>query len=167
MPWPLSKVVPHSGQALAGPPGRAIREQKRLAGLIAPLVATILVTRCGLAVPASVCKGPDAHPALYAQLLFGRSLHGGGEVSDAQWQAFLADTVTPRFPDGLTVVEGAGQWRAPATRAIVAERSKVLLLVVADTPGVREALEDTRAAYRARFGQESVGLVTSIACAAF
>ncbi len=54
------------------------------------------------------CPGKGAHPALVAQLLFGRSLHGGGEVTDDQWRAFLADSVTPRFPDGLTVLDGAG-----------------------------------------------------------
>ena len=30
---------------------------------------------------------------------------------DAAWDAFLADTVTPRFPDGLTVLDARGQWR--------------------------------------------------------
>ena len=42
------------------------------------------------------------------QLFFGRSTIEGGEVSDEAWAAFLADTVTPRFPDGLTVLDAAG-----------------------------------------------------------
>jgi hypothetical protein len=113
------------------------------------------------------CAGADAHPALVAQLLFGRSLHGGGEVSDADWQDFLARTVTPRFPDGLTALDAAGQWRVPTSGRIIAERSKLLLLVTQDTPSVRQSLEEIRAAYRARFGQDSVGLVTAPACAAF
>lgn len=32
-------------------------------------------------------------------------------VSDEDWRAFLAAEVTPRFPDGLTVIDAAGQWR--------------------------------------------------------
>jgi hypothetical protein len=119
------------------------------------------------AVPAPACTGPGAHPALIAELLFGRSLHGGGEVSDAQWQAFLAAEVTPRFPDGLTALDAAGQWRAPDAGRIVSERSKLLLIAADDTPQARLRLEQIRDAYRAQFAQDSVGLITQAACAAF
>ena len=50
-------------------------------------------------------------------------------VSDADWAAFLADTVTPRFLDGLTVLAGAGQRQGDD---VVRERSKV---VVTYAPG--------------------------------
>ena len=45
------------------------------------------------------------------RMFFGR---GSGEVervSDTDWERFLAEVLTPRFPDGLTVMDGAGQWR--------------------------------------------------------
>jgi hypothetical protein len=116
------------------------------------------------------CPAPDAHRALSAQLLFGRALHGGGEVTDAQWRAFLADTVTPRFPDGLTWLDGNGQWRSSAhlgAGQIVTERSIVMLIIADDTPRTRQSLDEIRAAYRARFAQDSVGLVTAAVCAAF
>jgi hypothetical protein len=121
-------------------------------------------TQAGAAI---ACAGPGAHPSLAAQLLFGRSLHGGGEVSDAQWENFLATEVTPRFPDGLTALDAAGQWRAPGSDRIVAERSKLLLIVAEDTAQSRQRLEEIRDAYRARFAQDSVGLITEAACAAF
>src|SRR5439155_8076301 len=41
-------------------------------------------------------------------LYFGRNRPTGGEVADADWEAFLGAVVTPRFPDGLTIVEAHG-----------------------------------------------------------
>jgi hypothetical protein len=37
-----------------------------------------------------------------------------GSVTELEWQIFLRDEVTRRFPDGLTVWEAEGQWRTPA-----------------------------------------------------
>lgn len=44
------------------------------------------------------------------RLFLGRQIPGGGMVSDADWTAFLAEVVTPRFPEGLTVWRAEGQW---------------------------------------------------------
>jgi hypothetical protein len=57
--------------------------------------------------PVLQCKG-EQKPWMVAELLFGR-----GNVSDRNWDRFLADEVTPRFPDGLTVFDAKGQWRNP------------------------------------------------------
>src|SRR5262245_39608610 len=45
------------------------------------------------------------------ELYFGMNKPGGGEVTDEEWSNFLSEEVTPKFPDGFTVVEGYGQWR--------------------------------------------------------
>lgn len=60
-------------------------------------------------------------------LYFGLSKQKGS-VSELEWQMFLRDEVTTRFPAGLTVWEAEGQWRG-ADGVIGHERSKVLLLV--------------------------------------
>ncbi len=99
-------------------------------------------------------------------LFFGRSKDGAEVVSDEAWSRFLAREVTPRFPDGLTVLDGAGQWRNAGGK-IERERSK--LLVVIASPGA-DSLRRTREiaeAYKRRFGQESVLRVVSTVCAAF
>jgi hypothetical protein len=31
-----------------------------------------------------------------------------GAVSESEWESFLAEIVTPRFPSGLTVIDGRG-----------------------------------------------------------
>src|SRR5262249_42778113 len=88
-----------------------------------------------------------------------------GAVSELEWQMFLRDEVTSRFPDGLTVWEAEGQWRA-SDGAIGHERSKVLLLVHADTRQARESVQAVIARYRTSFDQESVLWETARVCAA-
>src|SRR5215203_4826270 len=70
-------------------------------------------------------------PQLRTTLYFGLA-RPKGSVSELEWQVFLRDEVTRRFPDGLTVWEADGQWRTPGG-TIDHERSKVLLLVHPDT----------------------------------
>ena len=106
-------------------------------------------------------------PAITAQLLFGRSIKGGGQVDAAAWQDFLATVITPRFPDGLTILEARGQWRQRGTGRISAEASTVVMIVTAPSPATTANLEAIRDDYRQRFNQDSVGLVVNHACAEF
>jgi hypothetical protein len=76
-------------------------------------------------------------------------------VADADWDAFLGDVVTPRFPEGLTIVEAYGQWRG---RSGVVERERTELVTVlhpADSVS-RRAIEEIATEYKRRFGQEAV-----------
>ena len=116
----------------------------------------------GCAPPA--CRVGDA--GILAQLYFGRSMHGQ-PVDRAAWQDFLARSLTPRFPDGFTVLDASGQWRSPATGLVGHEPSTVV--VIATDAGAQTAsrLAVVRAEYQARFAQESVGLVTSPSCNSF
>src|SRR5690606_41197674 len=52
-----------------------------------------------------------AFPMARLELYFGTQRPGGAPVTEAEWAAFLDEKVTPRFPDGLTVLTGNGQWR--------------------------------------------------------
>ena len=100
------------------------------------------------------------------ELLFGAARQNGQPISDTEWQTFLDAEVTPRFPDGLTVLGGSGQWRSP-TGTIVKEGSKVLLVWLKPGPDAEARVEAIRAAYKARFVQESVMRVDSLSCVAF
>ena len=109
-----------------------------------------------------------AGPATIAEAYFGRNVKTRAPVTDAEWARFMADTVTPAFPDGLTVLDGLGQWRNAAGQ-ISREDSKVLVLVL---PGQDQAAASARlalvtAAWKARFAQESVLTVFRAGCAAF
>jgi hypothetical protein len=101
-----------------------------------------------------------------SELYFGLTRPGGGGVTEADWQAFLADHVTPRFPEGLTYLEGNGQWRGSAG-VITREPSRVLILIHEAGSGPVTAIEEIRALYRRLFDQESVLLTRSPVKVAF
>jgi Protein of unknown function (DUF3574) len=86
-----------------------------------------------------------------------------GSVSELEWQVFLRDEVTARFPEGLTVWEAEGQWKG-SEGTIAHERTKVLLLVHPDTSGARESVQTVIAHYRQKFEQESVLWETARVC---
>jgi Protein of unknown function (DUF3574) len=108
--------------------------------------------------------GVSSAPQLRTTLYFGLD-RPKGSVSELEWQIFLRDEVTRRFPDGLTVWEAEGQWRTPAG-SIDHERSKVLLLVHPDTAAARQSVLAVIEAYRKTFEQESVLWESARACVA-
>ncbi len=134
--------------------------------------AIALLAGCAAAPPPTagaqpMCAQPGEHPTLQADLLFGRDIAGRGPVTDAERATFLADTVTPRFPDGLTYWDTHGQWRDRATGNITREDSFVIRIIADDTPDTRARLAAIRHAYAERFHQESVGVTFVPACASF
>ena len=76
-------------------------------------------------------------------------------VTVEQWQEFVDSVVTPRFPEGLTVWQAAGQYRNNSG-VIQHEPSWVLQLIHADGAHSEVAIREIRRAYRKRFEQESV-----------
>lgn len=116
----------------------------------------------------SACLMPNQHRMLVAELFFGRSRAGRVTVSDAAWAKFLNDTITPNFPDGLTVFDGYGQSRNPTTGVIGREaKVKVVLIAANPAPEVPARLNAVIDGYKARFSQRSVGLITREDCAGF
>ena len=88
-----------------------------------------------------------------------------GEVTELEWQLFMRDEVTRRFPEGLTVWEADGQWRTP-TGTLDHERSKVLLLVHADNAAARRSVQEVIEIYRKSFDQQSVLWESARVCVA-
>jgi hypothetical protein len=131
-----------------------------------------LITVCLLAqAPAAsaqdaACRAP-LKSMLRVEMFFGRNIGGRVGVTGAKWARFVAHELAPRFPDGLTVVDGGGWWRDPRGRTVANEPSKVVIIVTADNPGIRERIDAASAAYKAKFRQQSVGIVTDTVCAAF
>lgn len=108
--------------------------------------------------------GSTASPQVRTTLYFGLA-RPKGAVSELEWQLFLRDEVTARFPEGLTVWEADGQWRRP-DGVVDHERSKVLLLVHPDTPAARGSVQGVIERYRKSFEQQSVLWETARVCAA-
>ncbi len=135
--------------------------------MVRGFLLALLLSCSGCAAPAPPLACAADAPSLSATLFFGRALHGGGAVSDADWRDFLAATVTPRFPDGLTTLDGQGQWRPREGAPISREASSVVVIIAAPGEATARKLQEIRDAYRARVAQDSVGLVTAPVCASF
>lgn len=149
---------------------RLIVVMAALAGLVAvaalalrPLVGRNLDVTAPTA--ASSCR-PGGKAMVRNELFFGLSRKSAAPVSEAEWSAFVDTEVTPRFPDGLTVVDAYGQWRGSGG-AIAKERSKVLIIWHPQSAEADTKLEAIRTAYKARFAQESVMRVDAGACVSF
>ena len=91
------------------------------------------------------------------ELYFGRSIPTGGIVSELDWQKFVDEVVTPRFPDGLTVLDADGQWRGK-DGSIAREESKVIVLLYPrkQRKMMNTRIEEIRFEYKKRFAQEAV-----------
>lgn len=127
------------------------------------LLAVILCTNLGLS---ACCSAPPTKPHtrptpvqrspqwLETRIYFGLS-SPQGRVTEAQWQAYVDEEITPKFPEGLTVLDAQGQWRNKQSK-IVKEASKLLILVHRDTLIAEGLLRKAVSAYVTRFQQESV-----------
>ena len=104
---------------------------------------------------------------LVAELFFRCQIEGRAPLSDAEWTGFAAQIVTANFPDGFTVFDGEGEWRNPRTGRIGHEQTKILLVAANPAPDLARRLSAVIDAYKARFRQQSVGVVTGYSCAMF
>lgn len=111
------------------------------------LVVLLALAGC-VTTPSTVCD----------RLFFGRGIPGGGDVTEAQWSAFVAETIVPRFPQGFTVWRGSGHWKGD-DGAAVSEQTCVLEVVHGPDPAVDAKLAAIAQAYRQRFNQDAVILV--------
>lgn len=111
--------------------------------------------------PATAETNTNSEAYVRDELYFGRSQPGGGEVTEEQWQKFVDTEVTPRFPDGLTVLDAYGQFLNSAG-ILAREDSKVLILLYVSTPERERSIQEIIDAYKSRFQQESVLRVTDV-----
>lgn len=91
------------------------------------------------------------------ELFFGSEKPDGSEVTNEEFTMFLNEVITPRFPDGLTLLVGRGQF-LNAQGKLVKERSWLLILLypVAVHQDSSMKIEEIRMLYKQCFQQESV-----------
>ena len=133
---------------------------------LASLLGSLAGLSCCAPPPAS-CLLPTQHSMVIAELFFGRGVAGRAPLTAAEWRDFAARVVTPNFPLGFTVTDGNGQWQDPRTGRISREPSLVLTIAAEPAGDLARRLTAIIDTYKAEFHQQSVGLVTTEACAAF
>ena len=122
---------------------------KNTLSLLAVLVLGFLVAagaQSPLPAPLSAATAPAA--LVRTELYFGR-------IAPVDWDQFLSQVVTPRFPDGLTWYDSHGQWQNP-TGIVTKEDSCVLILLHAPTAEKDRYVQEIRDEYKTRFHQQSV-----------
>lgn len=124
--------------------------------------------------PTSVLQGDAAHPAHASGWVETRLYFGLGPADDTSrgvtepaWRQFLDTEVTPRFPDGLSVLDVYGQWQGKGQGTPERLRSKMLVIDYPDSPSNRDKIEAIRAAWKQRTGDQSVMRVTQPAEVSF
>ncbi|GAA4341522.1 hypothetical protein GCM10023165_22270 [Variovorax defluvii] len=116
--------------------------------------------------PAPAFCRPGEQALVHDTLYFGTGKPQGGVVTQHDWDDFLKSSVTPRFPQGLSVLPASGQWRG-ADGALVRETTYVLQLVHPDDDASDQAVRAIAADYKARFQQEAVLRARSPSCISF
>ena len=133
---------------------------------VAAVVCLLFVAGCALGGDPVCPDGMGSFTEL--NVYFGLEKGSGETVTEEEWQSFLADTVTPHFPDGLTVLDARGQWFDTDAGRLYRESTKLLnVLVPADVAdsGV-DAVRDISDVYKQRFEQQAVFYTSLPACAA-
>ena len=138
--------------------------------LKAPLLSVLIpfISACSIGMqssPDSACSS-DAKQTTNETLYFGLNRPEGGVISDRDFQVFLDQVVTPRFPDGFTVVEGLGQWRG-RSGSIQQEHSKILSISHGTDDTQSYSVAEIAAEYKQRFNQEAVLHETFSTCSVF
>ena len=90
-----------------------------------------------------------------------------GMVTEAQFQDFVAREVTPRLPEGFSIVAAEGAWRSAQTGETIREPTRVIRRLHKAEPTQDAALVAIAAAYKSRFEQDAVLRVDAEVCAAF
>ena len=137
-----------------------ILSRLRMAAVLASMLA---VDGCA-AVQETRCAPGEDH-AVNDVMIFGTA-KPVGTVTPGEWTEFLQTSVTPRFPQGLTVWQASGQWQG-ADNTIVHEASFVLSLVHPDNEPGEAGVRAIANEYKSRFSQESVLRVKNHACVSF
>jgi hypothetical protein len=113
------------------------------------------------------CPLPGESPMVVTQLFFGRDIADRAPLTDGEWSDFVAGVVAKDFPDGFTVTDGDGQWLDPKTHRVAQERAKIVVVAAPPAPDLARRTADVMDAYRVRFHQQSVGVLTMTECGSF
>ena len=125
----------------------------------------LLVALTGCSLQSSLIKNETnaVNDSLWTkeELYFGMDIPNGGTISEEEWNTFVASEITPRFPDGITILNGLGQYRYQ-TGTITKEPTKIVIIFFREHVEEQEkAIDDIIGLFKQHFHQESVLKATS------
>lgn len=141
-----------------------VRSFQPMAAVVRPLSLVLTLGLLSSACGGESCEvGSEMHRT---ELFFGLDRANAEPVSEAEWQDFVDNSVTPFFTEGLTMFDVDGQYRM-ANGELVKEDSKVIILLHDGSREISMTLDAIREKYKQRFSQESVMRIDSVSCVAF
>lgn len=143
-------TLPHPPRAR-----RADNVARRIGFALALACLAAFLTSCRPAADATDAATPGW---VQTELYFSIALEGAENLPQraAEWEIFIAEEVTPRLPDGLTVLDGIGQWQTANRAAPPRLQSKIIVALHPDTAEHHDRLQAIRDAWLERTGQQSV-----------
>jgi hypothetical protein len=128
------------------------------------LVVIFLVT-CATSYPQA--NVPE-HDWIRTEIYFGLSQRNGKPISNEAWLRFANRSLSSAFPDGFTVIRGAGEWTDKNHRHFK-ESTRVLVVVYpkAGAQAIDEAIRKVVDQYIREFNQDAVLRVDSKADVSF
>ena len=122
------------------------------------LVTSMMLAGCGPSPSTGLRRGEldcGDEAGVRTELFFGFGKPDGGVVSEVEWESFVEEYITPRFRDGLTIVDASGQW-VDKKGEITKERARIVILFHGGSEEAERSIEHIRDKYKQLFGQESV-----------
>ena len=162
-------------ESVGGAPGlpRSARDDGKIvswggkAKAASAILLLFALANCSGPFTPATCPPGTGTPTRIFTLYFGQSIPNRAPLNDAEWQVFQSQFITANLPDGYTILDGTGAWRAPDSRSTIAETTKILIAAEPDTQASLAANERVRAAYKTAFHQQSVGMTNQAACGSF
>ena len=129
--------------------------QARSAIVVTRRFFAVALCLCPLAIPfASDDRVDSCSEGVVSRLYMGQTTPAG-DVTEMQWRAFVAESVTPRFPGGFTELQAQGHWRDDL--GVITQEGTRIVEIVHDAELLsRERVREVAADYKHRFAQQSV-----------
>ena len=122
-----------------------------------PIFWVVYLLLLGACSPLSQLKRamPNSEKAVRTALYFGQQRANGQAIAQAEWDAFVAREVSPRFPQGLSIFRAEGQWLMEDGR-LAREGSYMLVLLHPPVETDFARIDTIARRYCDQFEQEAV-----------
>ena len=116
----------------------------------------IILSGCSSTGSSESARSPLSSGFIRTEIYCGLNKPHGGVVSEADWQKFLNDTVTPVFKTGYSVMNAEGRWMDTQTERTITEKTKIIVIIYQWNNEIHSAIDKIIATYKKNFQQQAV-----------